>query len=195
MTRYSSTKVSQSTVDQLRKGNMAANLARANSGKASAEYVEAARRFYGNRVKGTGKPIDGSNSSAKGTVNPASHVRGSGSGKKTMPGGVSTSGQTERSPQPVKRTPVRRFIPEDRLNKGSAASLSAAAQRKINPPSKGGHGFGNPAINDMNKVGGVLKKIGSGVSSVGGKELGDLNNKRKAGARAIKDGLRNHGLF
>lgn len=45
------TKVSQSTVDELRKNGMAANLKKAKSGEASAEFVEAVRRFYPSAFK------------------------------------------------------------------------------------------------------------------------------------------------
>lgn len=50
-----SVKVSQLTVDSMKKLGMKAALDKANSGSADAEYVEAAKRFYGNRVTGKAK--------------------------------------------------------------------------------------------------------------------------------------------
>lgn len=43
-------RVSQATVDELKRGTMKANIAKANSGKASAEFVEEARRFYPGKI-------------------------------------------------------------------------------------------------------------------------------------------------
>lgn len=48
-----SIKVRQATIDAMNKRGMEASLAHANSGKASEEEVEAARRFYGKRVTGS----------------------------------------------------------------------------------------------------------------------------------------------
>lgn len=44
-------KVKQSTVDSMKQLGMAKALEKANSGSADGEFVEAAKRFYGNRVK------------------------------------------------------------------------------------------------------------------------------------------------
>lgn len=45
-----SVKVSQLTVDSMKKLGMKAAIDKANSGSADSEYVEAAKRFYGNRI-------------------------------------------------------------------------------------------------------------------------------------------------
>lgn len=44
-------KVSQLTVDSMKQMGMAKALEKANSGSADGEFVEAAKRFYGNRVR------------------------------------------------------------------------------------------------------------------------------------------------
>lgn len=46
-----SMKVSQSTIDEIRKLGMAKAIEKANSGQSSAEFLEGASRFYGDRVK------------------------------------------------------------------------------------------------------------------------------------------------
>jgi 2'-5' RNA ligase len=63
-------RVSQATVDELNRHSMAENIAKANSGKASPEFVEAARRFYPGRIKdsvgdGTTGKKKGSSTSAR----------------------------------------------------------------------------------------------------------------------------------
>lgn len=52
-----SIKVRQATIDAMNKKGMEASIAHANSGKASAEEVEAARRFYGKRITGGTTPV------------------------------------------------------------------------------------------------------------------------------------------
>lgn len=47
-------KVSQSVIDEIKKKGMSAALAHANSGSATTEFTEGAKRMYGNRVKGSG---------------------------------------------------------------------------------------------------------------------------------------------
>lgn len=47
-------KVSQAVIDEIKKKGMAGTLAKANSGNATTEFTEGARRMYGNRVKTTG---------------------------------------------------------------------------------------------------------------------------------------------
>lgn len=44
-------KVKQLTLDSMRQMGMAKALEKANSGSADGEFVEAAKRFYGNRVR------------------------------------------------------------------------------------------------------------------------------------------------
>lgn len=51
--------VSQLTVDSMKKLGMKAAIDRANSGTAGAEFTEAAKRFYGNRITGGAKPAAG----------------------------------------------------------------------------------------------------------------------------------------
>lgn len=46
-----SIKVKQLTVDSMKQMGMAKALEKANSGSADGEFVEAAKRFYGNRVR------------------------------------------------------------------------------------------------------------------------------------------------
>ena len=72
-------KVSQSVIDEIKKKGMGQAIAHANSGKASAEFVEGAKRFYGNRVGGStpskpagGKPIEEKESAPKEVKMPSS---------------------------------------------------------------------------------------------------------------------------
>jgi 2'-5' RNA ligase len=58
-------RVSQATVDELNRHSMAENIAKANSGKASPEFVEAARRFYPGKIKP--QPGSGSSGSSRGS--------------------------------------------------------------------------------------------------------------------------------
>lgn len=46
-----SIKVSQLTIDSMKKMGMKAAIEKANSGSGDSEFVEAAKRFYGNRIK------------------------------------------------------------------------------------------------------------------------------------------------
>ena len=48
--RGSNIKVKQSTIDEMKKIGMSEAIKKANSGNASAEFVEGAKRMYGNRV-------------------------------------------------------------------------------------------------------------------------------------------------
>ncbi len=50
-------KVSQLTIDSMKKLGMSKAIERANSGQASEEEVEGARRFYGNRIKTPAKSV------------------------------------------------------------------------------------------------------------------------------------------
>lgn len=58
-------RVSQATVDELNRHSMAENIAKANSGKASPEFVEAARRFYPGKIKA--QPASGGSGSSGGS--------------------------------------------------------------------------------------------------------------------------------
>lgn len=58
--------VKQSTIDEMKRLGMAKALERANSGTASAEYVEGAKRMYGNRVKPAGP--------SQNVVKPTGHI-------------------------------------------------------------------------------------------------------------------------
>lgn len=51
--------VSQATIDNMKRMGMSKAIERANSGQASEEEVEGARRFYGNRVTGSAKKPGG----------------------------------------------------------------------------------------------------------------------------------------
>ena len=60
-------KVSQAVIDEIKKKGMTAAIAEANSGGASAEFNEGAKRMYGNRVKAAG-PKGGSDPDSKSTT-------------------------------------------------------------------------------------------------------------------------------
>ncbi len=47
-------KVSQAVIDEIKKKGMSASIKEANSGSSSAEFLEGAKRMYGNRVTGSG---------------------------------------------------------------------------------------------------------------------------------------------
>lgn len=47
----SNIKVAQGTIDSMKTMGMSKAIAKANSGNASAEFVEGAKRMYGNRIK------------------------------------------------------------------------------------------------------------------------------------------------
>lgn len=51
-------KVKQSTIDDMKKMGMSKALERANKGDAGDEFYEAAKRFYGKRVKARPKPVE-----------------------------------------------------------------------------------------------------------------------------------------
>lgn len=84
-------RVSQATVDELNRHSMAENIAKANSGKASPEFVEAARRFYPGKIHGgtgTGASRGRGTPARKAAVKAKQSARRSGgSGSKASSGG------------------------------------------------------------------------------------------------------------
>lgn len=86
-------RVSESTVQQLRKGSMASNIAKANKPGASAEYREAVARFYGkDKLKPVSKIASGTPSGIKpGPKAPSKPTAGKPAGK-SAPKKYSSSG-------------------------------------------------------------------------------------------------------
>lgn len=111
--RYDRTvKVNQSTIDEIKKLGMSEAIKKANSGSASREFVEGAKRFYGgNKVSGT---TTGGNESKRG-------VRGQG-------GGPSTTS----SPSPTE-SPKTQPISSNKPNPPSQAAVGRKLEGKPPP--------------------------------------------------------------
>lgn len=78
-------KVSQLTIDSMKRMGMKKALEKANSGSADAEYIEGARRMYGSRV--TGEPMKVEKTETK-KVESAEHGHVIGEAKAPMSGHV-----------------------------------------------------------------------------------------------------------
>lgn len=113
--RYDRTiKVNQSTIDEIKKLGMSEAIKKANSGGASREFVEGAKRFYGgNKVSGT---TTGGNESKRG-------VRGQG-------GGPSTT--SSPSPSPTE-SPKTQPISSNKPNPPSQAAVGRKLENKPPP--------------------------------------------------------------
>jgi hypothetical protein len=110
-------KVSQKTIDQIKKQGMSASLKASNN---SPEYREALKRMYGEKrvARTQGSPSRSTNRSV-----PAGGVQASSKYKNVMGGGSTAA--------PVKKTVVKRNAAGKVVNKQSFADLTPAQQKAV----------------------------------------------------------------
>jgi len=134
-------KVSQKTIDQIKKQGMSASLKASNS---SAEYREALKRMYGEKrvAKTQGSPSRSANRSA-----PVGGVQGSSKYKNVMGGGSTTT--------PAKKAAVKRNAAGKVVKAQSFADLTPAQQKAVTAKMKA----------DRNKTSRTIGKVVGAISA------------------------------
>lgn len=162
--RYdSSIKVKQEVIDRIKKMGMSSAVEAANSGKESAEFVEGAKRFYGNRV-GAKNPANlakrQQETKVSGRAAPSVGDKDTGEEKKSTP-------MPPSAPAAASRRTEKKSTAEQALGRRNVESVKKVTQPVASGISKAGAAIAAQRAMNVDKVGSALKGAG--------KKLG-LNN-------------------